>query len=126
MSDPTPEALAGQVVVEWEAQLTIPVSTMACLDLRQRIALALTEQARAHEKCIEGIQADQLAMANRENELHDEKDKRLAEQARENAKDTLSELSAVECDDERVAYVTVQVSRAWREELRAAAQGGTG
>jgi hypothetical protein len=49
----------------------------------------------------------------------------LTEQARAIAKDTLSELSAVECEDERVAYVTVQVSRAWREDLRARAQEET-
>ena len=40
-------------------------------------------QAQAHEACIAEIQADALAMAHRENELHDEKDKTLAEQARE-------------------------------------------
>jgi len=63
---------------------------LACADC---IALALTEQAREiatltawrteHEVCIEEIGADRLSMVNRENELHEEKDKRLAEQARE-------------------------------------------
>jgi len=48
---PTPEALARQIVGEWEGQLTIPVSEMARLDLEQRIYVALTEQAQTHPDC---------------------------------------------------------------------------
>jgi hypothetical protein len=91
VSAPTPKALATA-----EAVFTLFMhdrgmpgwiwhrrATPDNVELVARIALALTEQAQAHEKCIEEIQADALVMANRENELHDEKDKRLAEQARE-------------------------------------------
>jgi predicted RNase H-like nuclease (RuvC/YqgF family) len=53
------------------------------VELVARIAQTLAEQAQAHEACIAEIQADTLVMANRENELHDEKDRKLEQQARE-------------------------------------------
>jgi len=43
---------------------------------------ALRRQLEEHETCIAEIQDEQLATANRENELHDAKDRRIAEQAR--------------------------------------------
>jgi predicted ABC-type ATPase len=45
----------------------------AYCEMEQR-ALRAEGALAAHEKCIEEIDADQLAMAERENELHDEKD----------------------------------------------------
>jgi hypothetical protein len=91
MANPTPEALATAEAVFtlfmhdrgmpgwiWHRQ-----ATPDNVELVARIAQTLAEQAQAHEACIAEMQADALAMAHRENELHDEKDKTLAEQARE-------------------------------------------
>lgn len=58
----------------------------SCLDagqVRNALCERLDEQARAHTQCIVELQADELATANRENELHDAKDKKLEEQAKE-------------------------------------------
>ena len=51
---PTPEAIARGITRDWEAQLTIPISEAACLDLEQRIALALAawdDRPREPEAC---------------------------------------------------------------------------
>jgi DNA repair exonuclease SbcCD ATPase subunit len=44
---------------------------------------ALAKYMTTHEKCIEEIQADQLTLAERENELHDAKDRKLAQAEQE-------------------------------------------
>lgn len=51
----------------------LPEAEVAVKELLARLRPAWD----AHEKCIEEIQRDQLAVAERENELHDEKDRQI-------------------------------------------------
>jgi uncharacterized protein (UPF0335 family) len=74
MANPTPEAVARQIAGEWEAQLTIPVSEAALVDLERRIYLALTEQAREIEQLRDSEQAARAMSASlcRDNTVKDE------------------------------------------------------
>jgi hypothetical protein len=118
----TPEALADAKRVTTKCPHTGPMRRLAACT--SCIALALTEQAQAHEKCIEGIQADQLAMANRENELHDEKDKTLAEQTREIARLKAALAWIAGNYQPTCRFCVPHRDRAFEALARAAAQGG--
>lgn len=63
-------------------QIQIAGYANLCVVAYEALRATYEEQARAHENCIEEIHADQLATATRENELHDTKDRKLADQAR--------------------------------------------
>jgi hypothetical protein len=90
--------------------------------LRAEAALQKARQFQVdHEKCIEEIDADQLAMAERENELHDEKDVAL-KVAREEIKQLKGCLSARDRGLARQAWLLKNANTAHRPAHRPAAE----
>jgi molecular chaperone DnaK (HSP70) len=77
----TEAAVKGQDAVIVRHRASIEKLVEEKKDLTARLAAAegaLAEYRREHEKCIEEIQAEQLTLAEHENELHDEKDRTIA------------------------------------------------
>ena len=62
-----------------ECPVMMAAHTEAGITFAREQVDALTAERDQHEKCIEQIQADQLKMAERENELHEQKDRRIAD-----------------------------------------------
>jgi hypothetical protein len=70
---------ARELVAAWKER-TFPGASLEPPDedLISAISSLLEEQEQEHERCVDQIQADQLTAAERENELHDEKDAKIA------------------------------------------------